>query len=395
MDKQGVDERFYELADKWAKGTISEQEKQEYAAWYNKIDENYQLEVPYNHAHSKAEHRDLLFNKIGKELQLEDEQRPDVHKRFLSRLSVAAAVLLFLGAGAFWLLRQNHQVDKNQITGSGAVELSNIGNQAHIGAILTRADGRQVDLDTLSEGGKMLEGDARLIKQNNTLSYVASGERSAYRKEVAYNTMSTARGKEFNLVLPDGTKVWLNAASSITYPTSFTGGDRIVQLKGEAYFEVFKDKTHPFKVQTKEATIKVLGTHFDVMAYQDESVTKTTLLEGSVEVSKAGQAVKIKPGQEATVHPGVSPVAVANVPADQAIAWVKGKLSLNDLDVSALMRQVSRWYDVDFRFEGPVPEVRFWGVLNRNASLDDVLDVMKENGVAVRKEGNIVIVSSK
>lgn len=389
MNDHFEDEKYFKLAEKWARGEISEEEMRQYADWYNKIEEDYRLEVPSGYAGSRKEHSEIILKRIKDQMAVNPAARPSRLRQNFYRLAIAASIVIFLGVGVYFYLQSRPVIQK----GSVCQSIESASFDKHAGAILTMANGRQIALDTLQDGSVMQEGRTNATKGKGILSYhSADVEKTA---KIAYNTMTTPRGKEYKLELPDGTKVWLNAASSITYPTAFNGNERIIQLKGEAYFEVFKDRAHPFKVETGAATIKVLGTHFDVMAYEEEKVIKTTLLEGAVAVSGQKKTVRIHPGQQATVDPKNQDIQVASVSTKQAVAWVNGKLSLDDLDVETLMRQVSRWYDVDVRFVGPVPEVRFWGVINRDASLSDILEVMKDNGVHVRQEGKTIIVSSK
>jgi ferric-dicitrate binding protein FerR (iron transport regulator) len=239
-----------------------------------------------------------------------------------------------------------------------------------------------------------------LVKQNGLLIYEPAVSGAFRRKKgdmgpVAYNTLTTPRGRQFQVVLSDGSKVWLNAASSITYPTAFTGTKREVSITGEAYFEIKNDARHPFIVAAEDEKITVLGTHFNVMAYPDEGQMKTTLVEGSVRISRGTEKVVITPGQQASFSPKTGHIAVMAVQTPEIIAWVSGKLSLNNLDISAIMRRLARWYNVDVEFEGPVPQGHFWGVINRNVNLSSVLSVMNANGIHAQLEGNKVIVSSK
>jgi ferric-dicitrate binding protein FerR (iron transport regulator) len=265
----------------------------------------------------------------------------------------------------------------------------------HNGAILTLSNGHEIVLDSVTNGNVALQGTQRLVKRNGLLAYEKQPDRSVPAEGNLTNILKTPRGREFEIVLSDGTRVWLNAASSITYPSVFTGSERKVAVTGEAYFEVATDERHPFVVSVGSARIAVLGTHFDVMAYPDEKSVKTTLLEGAVKVISASSEVMVVPGQQAVLSPDSGRISLKKVDAAQSVAWVAGKLSLDNLGIEAIMRQVSRWYDVDVRFEGPVPQERFWGVINRNVNLSSVLNVMNANGISARLENGDIIVSSK
>ena len=262
------------------------------------------------------------------------------------------------------------------------------------GAILTLASGKQLILDSAGNGTIARLGHLQLIKKGGILRYQKDQMSPATDDPGAHNTITTPRGRQFALELADGTKVWLNAASSITYPTVFTDNERRVQIKGEAYFEIAAEVDRPFVVIAAGSRIEVLGTDFDVMAYPDEKEVKTTLLEGAVKVIHAGTEVVMHPGEQARFIPQTGGIAVDKIDADQMIQWVSGKLSLNDLDVRTIMRKISRWYDVEVRFEGPVSDERFWGVINREANLSDVLAAMRANGIYARLEGNTVVVTA-
>jgi ferric-dicitrate binding protein FerR (iron transport regulator) len=208
--------------------------------------------------------------------------------------------------------------------------------------------------------------------------------------------MTTPRGRQFQVVLPDGTKVWLNAASSIRYPTVFTGNTRQVSVTGEAYFEVTKNPKQPFMVSLGQTQVEVLGTHFDVMAYPDEPEIHTTLLEGAVKFSNGKEQAFLKPGEKGnTTRQANAKIRVKETDTDEAVAWVRGQLVMGDADMEKLVREISRWYDVDIIFEGPVPRRHFWSIINRNVNLSDVLQVLNANGVHTRKEGSKIIISAK
>jgi len=310
------------------------------------------------------------------------------------RFAKAAAVACLVIGGA---LSYRYAVTKKPDGSGMAAAFASVKDlpPGHNGAILTLGNGHEIVLDSVTNGDVALQGTQRLVKRNGLLAYEKQSDRSAPPEGNLTNILKTPRGREFEIVLSDGTRVWLNAASSITYPSVFTGGERKVAVTGEAYFEVATDERHPFVVSVGSARIAVLGTHFDVMAYPDEKSVKTTLLEGSVKVISASSEVMVVPGQQAVLSPDSGRISLKKVDAAQSVAWVAGKLSLDNLGIEAIMRQVSRWYDVDVRFEGPVPQGRFWGVINRNVNLSSVLNVMNANGISARLENGDIIVSSK
>jgi ferric-dicitrate binding protein FerR (iron transport regulator) len=253
--------------------------------------------------------------------------------------------------------------------------------------VLTLSGGRRIVLDSTAKDTVLVEGADIVANAGGRLAYNTGSNPGA---EILYNTLTTPRGGQYQLTLPDGTKVWLDAASSIKYPTAFTGKERVVAITGEAYLEVAHLEHQPFKVMVGGRTIEDLGTHFNINAYDDEPTRKVTLLEGSVKV----EGRILVPGEQATMDPLSGQVSVLQVETGQAIAWVNGKLSMDSLDVRAIMRQVSRWYDVDVVYEGAIPQGRFWGVIDRNVQLSSVLAVMEANGIHARLEGKKIIIST-
>jgi ferric-dicitrate binding protein FerR (iron transport regulator) len=196
------------------------------------------------------------------------------------------------------------------------------------------------------------------------------------------------------LVLPDGTKVWLNAASSLKYPAAFAGNERRVELNGEAYFEVSKDPSKPFFVKTASQTVAVLGTHFNINSYTDESATKTTLLEGSVKVTgNNGQSVKIKPGEQAINYANAISIK-ENVDTDEAIAWKNGKFMFKNTDLQTIMRQLSRWYDVDVEYQGKIEQKHYMGRISRNVPVSQIFEILKTSGLNFTINGRKIIVKS-
>jgi ferric-dicitrate binding protein FerR (iron transport regulator) len=204
--------------------------------------------------------------------------------------------------------------------------------------------------------------------------------------------MSTPRGGQYALKLPDGTQVWLNSASSITYPTAFTGNERTVSITGEAYFEVMNDKSKPFHVMVNDMDVLVLGTHFNINSYQEERAVRTTLLEGSVKISQgASTGVILTPGQQAKVEQQQIKV-INGADLEQVMAWKNGLFNFNKLSLEEIIRQLSRWYDVDVVYQGTIAPKKFGGEIERDLNLLEVLDVLKEAGVHFSIEGKRLIV---
>lgn len=259
-------------------------------------------------------------------------------------------------------------------------------------AVLTLADGSQITLDSTENGAIANQGNVQVIKlDSGQLAYNALKE--GVEGEIRYNTLATPKGGQFRIILPDGSKVWLNAASSLRFPTAFTGKEREVQLTGEAYFEIARNPGLPFKVAVKGMMVQVLGTHFNIMAYDDEKNIQTTLLEGAVKVNKGAQAVQLKPGQQAQLNTTGAMSVSDNVDIEGVVAWKNGYFHFNHESLEGVMRQVSRWYDAEITYEGNVPDREFGGKIARGSDIKDVLKILELSNVHFRIEGKKIIVT--
>lgn len=310
--------------------------------------------------------------------------RPHARRRTLPRFTWWAAAALVAGIAVTMWFRQGGNPDHSD-NGNTAAAAIQPGRE---GAILTLADGSQLELDSLGNGTVALQNGTTVRMQNGQLQYEDDGSSAA----PAQNTMYTPRGRQFRIVLPDGTRVWLNAASSITYPTAFSGAERLVTLEGEAYFEVAKNEKQPFRVHLREGTsIKVLGTHFNVNAYPDEQTIRTTLLEGAVAVASGSSEVRIRPGEAAAGAPG-RPMQVTNADVQEAVAWKNGLFAFTNADIRQVMRSMARWYDVDVVFAGKATEDGFTGNIPSNVPLSQFLQLLELNDIPVKLEGRTITV---
>lgn len=260
-------------------------------------------------------------------------------------------------------------------------------------AVLTLADGKRIDLSNSVNGRIASQGNIRIVKNaDGELTYRNGGDLPAGAP--LFNTISTPNSGQWFVVLPDGTRVWLNNASSFTYPASFAHQkQRIVQLSGEAYFEVAKDKAHPFVVRTSQQEIRVLGTHFNINSFTDELSVKTTLLEGSVKVMlSARQVTKIlRPGQQSVLSD--NNLTIRAVDPQQAIAWKNGYFRFNNENIRGIMRQLARWYDIEVGYEGPVSTEGLNGKVSRYKNISQVLKALEATGtVRFKVEGRRVTV---
>lgn len=309
------------------------------------------------------------------------------HKLWPTIAAVAAVAVIIFSAGLFYS-NNNHKKDLT-------VTLNKI-VPGSIGATLTLSNGKKVTLNALPSGEVANQLGLSINKTaDGQLVYEKSGIKNSTEADGTTNTLSTDNGQTYMIVLPDKSKVWLNAASSLTYSLTLNdNGFRKVKLNGEAYFEIAKDKNHPFIVSTENQEIKVLGTHFNVNSYKDEEAIKTTLLEGSVQVSipKSNITDILKPGQQSVLQNNSLRVVAAKT--DEAIAWKNGYFQFNESHLRSIMREISRWYDIDIVYEGKVEDALFYVKIPRNLSLTEVMKILEINGINFKIEGRKLIVKS-
>jgi transmembrane sensor len=293
--------------------------------------------------------------------------------------AIAATLIGLLSLGGLWYWGK---AKPKPPVASIKSQYSNDVQPARNHALLTLANGKVIDLDTTTAAALK---EVNLVKsRNGEFEFRKSGDDTA----VVYNTISAPRGGAFPFVLEDGTKVWLNAASSLRFPTVFRGGTRQVILDGEAYFEVAGNAGRDFRVNAQGMQVQVLGTHFDINAYSDESSIKTTLLEGSVRVVQGGVNSLLKPGEQARLtSDGSFHVVSSPDTVDLAMAWRNGYFSFDRDNIQTVMRQIARWYDVNVHYEGPVTPAIFGGDLERDLTLVQVLQILEKSQVHFRLKG--------
>lgn len=369
------------LLKKYQEGTLSNEDKDKVDAWYLHKASNsnlqlneYELEDSYEYLKAK--------------LPLKQETKVI---RIWPRVAVAASIAVLLGTGIFYFTKPKEQIPQ---VAEKPQEIAPGGNRG----ILTLSNGKQIVLadisakDTIAKEG---EEDEVTIKMgaNGVITYIINPNTDASKADAnLFNTLSTPTGGQYNIVLADGTKVYLNAVSSIKYPTQFNGDQRIVELDGEAYFEVAKNKNKPFIVKSGDQDIEVLGTHFNVHAYDNESVVKTTLLEGSVAVNYKNQKAILKPGQQSNVSDKFNKITIKQVDTEAAIAWKNGRFKFDNADLKTVMRQLERWYGIKVEYRGDVPDVRFNGGTFMNKNLSEVLKVLELSNIKFKVEGKTIIV---
>ncbi len=317
-------------------------------------------------------------------------------KQLARRLLPYAAATFLLLTAAITLNRVLHKKEDRKPLASRPADLMPGGNKA----ILMLANGSKIVLDNAKHGKIAEQQNVSISKtQSGQIVYSNNGNAPATDQiasaAIVFNSIITPRGGQYEVVLPDGTKVWLNAASSLKYPTVFSGADRRVELTGEAYFEVAKNAGKPFFVKSATQTVEVLGTHFNVNSYYDEKAVRTTLLEGSVKVnSSAGKLLaKLTPGEQA-VNSAVAINVIHDADVDEAVAWKNGKFMFHDADLQTIMRQLSRWYDVDVEYQGQVPVKHYLGRISRNVPVSQVFLILKTSGLNFTINGRKIIVKS-
>ena len=303
---------------------------------------------------------------------------------------LAAATVIFAVAGAtFWVLQNRTVAPANSPVQSQLAKAPDAqpgGNRA----VLTLANGQQINLDSTANGVLASQGNMKVTKlADGQLAYNKSSEEKPVAS--AFNVLSTPRAGQFSLTLPDGSQVWLNNASSLRYPVSFTGDSREVELTGEAYFEIVKDASHPFRVAihrgTRTSTVEVLGTSFNVMAYDDENAERTTLEEGSVRFVHDGASVLLKPEEQSVLDELGGLKTLRNVNVAEITAWKNGYFHFDHSSLETTMRQIARWYDVDVEYAGNIPPQEFMGRIQRNLPLSAVLKGLENEHVHFTLEG--------
>ncbi|PSL43919.1 FecR family protein [Chitinophaga niastensis] len=295
------------------------------------------------------------------------------------RRVAAAAVLLVLAAAAAFYFLPRHNSAKAPVAALNPLYKNDVapgGNKA----VLILANGVTILLDSAQNGTIASEGHTAINKTKDGEIIYEAGKGKADAPATAYNTIVTPKGGQFQVTLPDGSKVWLNAGSSLKFPPVFNGKERLVELTGEAYFEVAKNAAMPFKVTAGNQTVAVLGTHFNINAYTDEKNSRTTLLEGSVKILHAitHRSQLLKPGQQAKVG---DDILVSNVDAGEAIQWKNGYFNFSHEDIESIMRKVARWYDVDIQYEGNITKEEFVGATSRFEKVSEVLDMLQLTGL--------------
>jgi transmembrane sensor len=387
-----------ELLEKYKAGACSPEELMMLDKWFHHLGEDERSSLSEDDL-SDA-HRILQRNMITL-------TRKSRIRRILPRAAAAAAALVLL-VSVVLLMRKPHATATRSASSLALTEFGDDVAPGGTHAILTLEDGSKIDLGTAKNGELASQAGLSVRKSEGQLVYQKAGGLSPQSSadpfpemsqssflSATYNLIETPRGGEYSVILSDGTRVWLNAASSLRYPAVFTGGERRVELSGEAYFEVAPNKSMPFRVQGKQQLVEVLGTHFNIASYADDEAVRTTLVEGKVKVLAGDKHIPhvLRPGQQSVVSQATENVMVKSVDVEEAIAWKKGYFMFNDENIQSIMRKVARWYNVDVEYKGKIPEVGFGGTVLKSKNISGVLKTLElTKAVHFKVQGRRVIV---
>ena len=328
-----------------------------------------------------------MWQAIEKEMKTDHSRKAQVRLiQPAKRWWAFAAIFLLMIVGGYWLSSILNQQSTPVVSGKPPVKYD--AAPGSTGAVLTLPDGKTIVLDTASNGLLASSGNASILKGKDGVS-VAAGNSTT----IAYATLTTALGKTQSMTLSDGTRVWLNAGSSIYFPVTFPGKERRVTITGEVYFEVAENAASPFRINVGDAVMEVLGTHFNINAYRDEKFVRTTLLTGKLKVSKGNSSGMLKPGQQAVFASDATSLVVTDHPAAfNDIAWVNGFFHFDKADIHTVMRQIARWYDVEIEYRGNPTADRFGGDMQRNLPLSSVLKALQKSQVHFKMEEKKLVV---
>jgi ferric-dicitrate binding protein FerR (iron transport regulator) len=379
---------FRSLLEKYLTDSISESEKamlfemlqsSDYESELEQIIDNGFLEGKINGL-ANPDRAKALFDKITEAGQV--YRKPFISRRLRYTTTAAAAILLLISVAIYTFRETNN----TSISGKGKTNGEIVPGSDK--AMLTLTDGSVIILDSTG---------SRAIKQGNTAIHEHSGQLQYLQQEQetvsGLNTLATPRGGQYRLRLPDGSNIWLNAASSITYPTAFTGSRRKVAITGEVYMEIAKNENMPFEISVNGIEITVLGTRFNVNAYKDEPSITTTLLEGAVKVSRGNNDQLLMPGQQEQLLPNGKVEIVNDIDTASIVAWKNGMFSFNDADIPAVMRQINRWYDAEIVYQSEVSQ-HFMGSIPRTVPISKLLTMLELTGrLHFRIDGRKIIVT--
>jgi len=383
--------QFSDLLQRYRLGACSDEEKEWVEGWYN--ERRNDIYNPLTEAEEEMVGA-RMYGNVQEVLTTATAERVIPIWRKKRTWWVAAGTTMLMATACYFLFTHKGSVPGIvQTPKSGTRPVMPGGNKA----LLTLGDGSVIVLDSAANGALSQQGKTIVLKkQDGQLIY--QSQHNGNQEAIAWNKISTPRGGQYQVVLPDGTKVWLNAVSSLRFPAGFTGNERVVQLTGEAYFEVTHNN-QPFIVEIIAATgmpgggrVEVLGTHFNINAYDDEPAIKTTLLQGSVKVTKDAASVLLKPGEQTSISQSSQLSQPIPVQTEDVVAWKDGRFVFNEANVETVMREIARWYDVEIVYAGKVPAEKFEGEIPRNSNIQEVFKILELSNVHCKIEGRKITV---
>lgn len=385
-------ERLIELYRRYQQRQLSPEERQEWQTLLADPDLGEVLGEALDTDWEQLKSEELIrmenrrSDQILNSILIQPQQRQKAKPFSWPRIAAAASVFITLSAGIYFYQHRQTKEATDQYAKNDVKPGSN-------GAILTLANGKRIVLEQTKVGQITKQNGSSLSKAADSLLLYKTGTASR-ANVISYNTLETSKGKQYTVVLPDGTKVMLNAASKLSYPTTFTGKERIVELSGEAWFKVAHNEKQPFKIKTKDQIVEDIGTEININAYTDEPQIKTTLVEGSIRVrlNPAAVGTVLKPRQQSIVQNNVLSVNSADV--EQELAWKNGYFDFESENIQPIMRRIARWYDVEVSYTGNSPTDKFWGTVSRFSNVSQVLRKLElTNKVHFKIEGRRIMVS--
>ena len=381
-------EELHRLIVKYNSQEASPEEKKIVEEWFENIDGKV-------HSLDESELLELkqdLF--IATQHKIENKINPFTTKKRRLKLYVplglVAVISCVIFASILFFKTKQNRPTTVSVVKNNVQEIKPGGNNA----VLKIADGTEISLDEIANGEIAIQSGIKVVKsKDGEIVYTSFG--SPF-KNIQMNTITTPKGGEYHVILADGTQAWLNAGSSITFPTIFNGVDRRVAIRGEVYFEVAKNKDKPFLVSTGLSQIKVLGTHFNVNTYDDEESEKTTLLEGSIEIKTLKGTKLLMPGDQTSISKSSSKLKLTKVEdMETVIAWKNGYFQFVDADMQSLMRQISRWYNIDILYNGQIPDKKYVGKIPRNLKVEKLIEMLSYSGINCAVKQNKILVNPK
>jgi transmembrane sensor len=375
-------EKIEDLVQKYLNGTSTAKERELLDSWYRS-----QLADTHEWEAESLDEVQLVKEKMFNVIK--EHVAPNRSHKFIPhiyRYVAAASIIMIIATSAFFFYKSS------QIISSDSIALKRVViAPGKNGAVLTLGDGEKITLDnhvlTLIDKAKM----NGIYKYSDSLLEYKKLFHKA-EKGLVTNTLTTPRGNKFTIVLSDGTKVFMNAGSTLQYPQIFNGSERIVKLTGEAYFEVAHNKKSPFKVQVRDQIIEDIGTSFNVNAYEDESFVSVTLIEGSVKIEKNKNQVVISPGQNALTSESNSAISVKQADLESDLAWKSDLFHFENVQLPEVLKQIARWYNLEIEYEGNIPSKTINGEIYRNMNGTQVLTILKNLGIKFKLDGNKLII---